>query len=928
MTDHRLLDLVDARDFRALFIDELGWDNPDRPVLTFDIDGTEYALTQVAGYKGLRIWHCPVLPPRAIQRQIDVLVGKDNLERLVIFTDDHRQEWRWPRRAQLGSTNAKLVVHQYHIGDRTTHLAGRLKAIELDFDEDLPLVALLERMRDAFDREAETASVAAARLMGTLYTHLETAGVGEHDATLLLARLLFLLFGDDADMWKPPALFENHLRNHTTPETLHTDLLRLFDILDKPENQRDFEKGDPLSYFRYINGGLFHGQLRLPQLSAGFRSALLEACAFNWSIISPAVFGSMFQTVKSREARRHGGEHYTTEENILKTIGPLFLDEYRDRLERAGDDKGQLTKLHNDLAKLRFLDPACGCGNFLIVAYRELRALELEILKRRRDLDMEAIAEGKKVERAQLSLDVTSEIKITLDHFFGIEIEEWPARIAETAMLLVDHLANQQMAEEFGEAPDRLPIAIAPTIVHANALHTDWTSVVTPSDHVVILGNPPFIGQYTKTAKQTADTKAIWGPRYNGYLDYVTCWYAKAIDFYGTHAGRWAYVSTNSICQGEPVEFLWRPILEAGWRCRFAHRSFQWVTEATGGAAVHVSIVGFDKLNTPTPVLWTYADGGRGEVQRHEVLNINPYLSDAITVLVSNVSKPLSDLLPQAVRGSQPTDGGHLLVSPDEYDNVVVDAVAAKYLRRFVGARELVHDLPRWCLWLENLTDTDKRKSPVLTERIALCAEWRREQPKSGDAFKYQDIPHLFRPNKKRPGGAYLAIPRHVGEGRRYFTARPFPEEVITGDANFMVADGDGFVFGILSSSMFIAWMRAIGGRIKSDLRFSSTFVYNTFPLPSLTTEQRRAVKEAAAQISASRDNHPGSSLADLYDPDRTPADVVAAHEALDNVIDRAFGIDGSSDEVARQQLLFERYAAVIAKSGSSAPLRTRRVTS
>ncbi|SKE39854.1 N-6 DNA Methylase [Mycobacteroides abscessus subsp. massiliense] len=914
MTDHRLLDLVDARDFRALFIDELGWDNPDRPVLTFDIDGTEYALTQVAGYKGLRIWHCPVLPPRAIQRQIDVLVGKDNLERLVIFTDDHRQEWRWPRRAQLGSTNAKLVVHQYHIGDRTTHLADRLKAIELDFDEDLPLVALLERMRDAFDREAETASVAAARLMGTLYTHLETAGVGEHDATLLLARLLFLLFGDDADMWKPPALFENHLRNHTTPETLHTDLLRLFDILDKPENQRDFEKGDPLSYFRYINGGLFHGQLRLPQLPAGFRSALLEACAFNWSIISPAVFGSMFQTVKSREARRHGGEHYTTEENILKTIGPLFLDEYRDRLERAGDDKGQLTKLHNDLAKLRFLDPACGCGNFLIVAYRELRALELEILKRRRDLDMEAIAEGKKVERAQLSLDVTSEIKITLDHFFGIEIEEWPARIAETAMLLVDHLANQQMAEEFGEAPDRLPIAIAPTIVHANALHTDWASVVTPSDHVVILGNPPFIGQYTKTAKQTTDTKAIWGPRYNGYLDYVTCWYAKAIDFYGTHAGRWAYVSTNSICQGEPVEFLWRPILEAGWRCRFAHRSFQWVTEATGGAAVHVSIVGFDRLTAPTPVLWTYSDGGRGEAERHQVPNINPYLCDAINVLVSNVSKPLSGLLPQAVRGSQPTDGGYLLVSRDEHDDVVADPVAAKYLRRFVGARELVHDMPRWCLWLENLTDTDKRKSPVLTERIAQCAEWRRDQPKSGDAFKYQDIPHLFRPNKKRPSGAYLAIPRHVGEGRRYFTARPFAEEVITGDANFMVADGDGFVFGILSSSMFIAWMRAIGGRIKSDLRFSSTFVYNTFPLPPLTTEQRQAVTEAAAQIIASRDNHPGMSLADLYDPARTPADVVAAHDALDRVIDSIFGIDGSVDEVARQQLLFKRYAAVIAK--------------
>lgn len=917
MTDNRLLDLVDARDFRTLFIDELGWDNPDRPPLTVEVDGTGYTLTQVAGFKGLRIWHCPTLPPRPVQRQIDVLVGKDNLERLVIFTDEHRQEWRWPRRAQLGSTNAKLVVHQYHIGDRTTHLAERLRAIELDFDEDVPLVTLLDRMRDAFDREAETASVAAARLMGTLYTHLETAGVGEHDATLLLARLLFLLFGDDADMWKPPALFENHLRNHTTDVTLHADLLRLFDVLDKPEHRRGFEKGDPLSFFRYINGGLFHGQLRLPPLPAGFRSALLEACAFNWSLISPAVFGSMFQTVKSKEARRHGGEHYTTEENILKTIRPLFLDEYRDRLDRAWDDKGQLTKLHNDLANLRFLDPACGCGNFLIVAYRELRALELDLLKRRRDLDMEAMAEGKKVERAQLSLDVSADIKITLDHFFGIEIEEWPARIAETAMLLVDHLANQQMAEEFGEAPDRLPITIAPNIVHANALHTDWASVVAPSDHVVILGNPPFIGQYTKTAAQTADTKAIWGPRYNGYLDYVTCWYAKAIDFYGTHAARWAFVSTNSICQGEPVEFLWRPILDAGWRCRFAHRSFQWMTEAKGGAAVHVSIVGFDKLTTPVPVLWTYPEGGKGEAERHEVPNINPYLCDAITVLVSNRTTPLSKSLPAVGYGNKPTDGGNLLIAPTEYDDVASDPIAARYMRRFVGARELIHELPRWCLWLAGASAADIKASPVLRERVAAVKEMR-ENSKKQATVKKAATPHLF-DEIRHPEVDYLAIPAHVGEHRHYFTVRRFPPEVICGNANFLAPDSDGFILGVLSSSMFMAWLRAIGGRIKSDLRFSNTFVYNTFPLPQIADSQRKAVAAAATRIVTSRDRHPGSSLADLYAPGSMPSDLVAAHEDLDRVIDQLFDVVGAIGETVRQQLLFRRYADMAGKESANA---------
>lgn len=916
MTEHRLLDLVDTQDFRTLFIDELGWDNPDRPPLTFDVEGTEYTLTQVAGYKGLRIWHCPTLPARPVQRQIDVLVGKDNLERLVIFTDKHRQEWRWPRRAQLGSTNAKLVVHQYHVGDRATHLSDRLEAIELDFDEDLPLVALLDRMRGAFDREAETASVAAARLMGTLYTHLETAGVGEHDATLLLARLLFLLFGDDADMWKPPALFENHLRNHTTAETLHTDLLSLFETLDKPEQQRTLEKGDPLSFFRYINGGLFQGELRLPRLPVGFRSALLEACAFNWSIISPAVFGSMFQTVKSKEARRGGGEHYTTEENILKTIRPLFLDEYRERLDRAWHDKGQLTKLHNELAKLRFLDPACGCGNFLIVAYRELRALELEILKRRRDLDMEAIAKGKKVERAQLSIDVTSEVKITLDHFFGIEIEEWPARIAETAMLLVDHLANQQMAEEFGVAPDRLPITVAPNIVHANALKTDWAKIVPASDHVVILGNPPFNGGRTMDQSQKADLGAVWGAGMNANFDYVTAWYRVALDYFATANGRWAFVSTNSICQGEPVADLWQPILDSGWRCRFAHRSFEWKTEAPDGAAVHVSIVGFDRLQSPRPTLWTYAANTQDEGTAHEVVNIGPYLTPGVSVLVHKRPRPLCTSMTPVTFGSMANDDGNLFVGPDVYEAFDSDPIARKYLRKFIGSRELIRDSDRWCIWLTQADLPDASKSKLIASRIEKVREYR-EKSKRAATRALAAVPYRFGEVRQpdNDGAGYLAIPAHVGENRRYFTVRRLPSEAICGNANFLAADSDGFIGGVLSSSMFIAWMRAIGGRIKSDLRFSATFVYNTFPLPRITDSQRKAVAAGAALIFASRDRYPGFSLADLYVPASMPADLVAAHDALDHVIDRIFDIEGGADESARQELLFKRYEALVNES-------------
>lgn len=922
MTDNRLLDLVDAHEFRTLFIDELGWDNPDRPPLTLEVDGTDYTLNQVAGYKGLRIWHCPVLPPRPVQRQIDVLVGKDNLERLVIFTDEHRQEWRWPRRKQLGSTNAKLVVHQYHNGDRTTHLSDRLQAIELDFDEDLPLVTLLDRMRDAFDREAETASVAAARLMGTLYTHLESAGVGEHDATLLLARLLFLLFGDDADMWKPPALFENHLRNHTHAETLHTDLIKLFEVLKTPTDRRTVEAGSPLSFFRYINGGLFEDPLRLPQLPADFRGALLEACNFNWSVISPAVFGSMFQTVKSREARRHGGEHYTTEENILKTIQPLFLDDYRERLDRAWNDKGQLTKLHNELGQLRFLDPACGCGNFLIVAYRELRALELDLLKRRRDLDMEAIAAGKKVERAQLSLDVTANIKITLDHFFGIEIEEWPARIAETAMLLVDHLANQQMAEEFGEAPDRLPITIAPTVVHANALHTDWASVVAPSEHVVILGNPPFLGISLRSAEQTADLQHVWGDRYHGTLDFVTGWHAKALGYFREKAGRWGFVTTNSITQGEVVAPLFGPILEEGWRVYFAHRTFRWTTEATGGAVVHCVIVGFGKGDFK-PRLFAYDTPDSAPSEVVGVSNITPYLTDGPTVIVRSATRPINPQLGEVAYGNKPTDGGCLIVEREDYETVAADPVAKQYLRRFVGARELLHNSVRHCLWLVDAHPGDLSRSPVLNARVEGVREFRASST-AASTREAASTPHLFR-QISQPKVAYLCIPRHVSETRPYFLSNHYTADVICSDANFLSPDPDGFVFAIISSTMFITWQRTVGGRIKSDLRFNKLLSWNTFPLPDTGAKARGRVIQAGAGVLAARELRPEVSLADLYSPGAIPGEVIAAHDSLDRAVDSLFGLDPvDHSELHRQRVLFERYREMVQPDSAGRSESTR----
>lgn len=916
MTASPLLALIDQRKFRELFRDHLYWSNPDQPPLQIPVDGVQYKLEQVAGFKGLRVWYCAQLPPKQIQRLIDQQVGAHSHERLVIFADEHAQAWRWPRRAQLGGANAKLVMHEYNVGSDDQRLVRQLEAIKIGFDEDLKLPELLSRMRAAFDHEAETASAQAARLMGGLYAALDAAGWDERNATLLLARLLFLWFADDTAMWRrsvhgeAPVLFQPFVVEHTSGGTLAADLAALFEILDTEESRRASNTPPELAAFRYVNGGLFHDPLQMGPLTAAFRNQVIEAGEFDWSVISPAVFGSMFQTVNDKKARRAAGEHYTTEESILKTIGPLFLDEFRERLESGRSDRGQLTKLHNDLGRVRVMDPACGCGNFLIVAYRELRAIEQDLLLAKRDLDITE----KGATSALQSVDITLDLKVSPDHFFGIEINEWPARIAETAMLLVDHQANLRMQDDFGIVPDRLPIKVSSTIVHANALRYEWSAVVEPTEDVIIVGNPPFIGQYTKKPEQTADTKRIWGANYNGYLDYVTSWYALALQYYGTTPGRWAFVSTNSVSQGEAAEFLWRPIFNAGWRCRFAHRSFQWSTEAPDGAAVHVSIIGFDRRqdNVPKATLWTYPEGGKGAGASQQVANINAYLLPMPRIFVSSSTRPLVSQLPVVTKGSQPTDNGNLVPKASDVaavNAIRADPIASRFLRPFMGADELLYDKERWCLWLEGVDADTIERSPVLKARVAAVREFRLKSTKAPTRAKAATA-HLF-DERRQPDTEYLAIPRHVGETREFFTAKRLAPEVICGDANAMVKDPDGFALGVLSSTMFILWMRGVGGRLESRLRFSNTFVYNSFPLPTLSDQRRSALVAAAAQLTAARAQFPDKSLADLYEPGRIPEPVLEAHAAIDKVIDAAFGVKDSATVEDRQRIMLRRYAAL-----------------
>ena len=743
------------------------------------------------------------------------------------------------------------------------------------------------------------ANVEAAALMGGLYEALSAEGYSDHHTSVLLTRLLLLMFGDDTGLWQR-GLFTELIETRTKDDggDVGSQLAALFQVLDTPVQRRGRSVDELMARFPYVNGHLFSEVVPIAFLDSTMRRTLLQAAAFDWSQISPAIFGSLFQTVKDRQARRALGEHYTSEANILKVIRPLFLDELDERLA-AADSMAKLTSLRARLGELRLFDPACGCGNFLVISYRELRRLELAVLRRMREVSGSH----------QLTLDVTLDLAVSLDQFYGIEIEQWPAQIAEVAMFLVDQQENIALAKEFGDAPDRLPITVAATIVVANALEVDWHTVVPASADVIVLGNPPFVGRSVRSPEQAAQMKRVWGKTYNVNLDYVTCWYALALAYFGAVAGRWAFVSTNSVCQGEPVARLWRPILAAGWRARFAHRSFRWDSEAPGRAAVHVSIVGFDRAKTsPRPLLWRYPEGGVGSPERDEVVRVNPYLVDGPNVLVDSRRTPISAQLPPALFGSMPNDGGHLLINTsDEHARVLADPIAAKYVRPIVGADELLSGRQRWCLWLVDLDPGDVERSPVLKERLAKVRAVR-EASRNPDTIEAATTPHLFW-HIAQPATKYLCIPSTVSGTRRYATAAYFPPNVISSNANYVANDPDGFAFGVVSSAMFITWMKTIGGRLKSDLRFSGTYTYNTFPLPPVTDRTAAAITAAADHVLTARAAHPGASLTQLYNPLAMPADLARAHTTLDKAVDKAFTTGATKSAEDRQRVLFRAYA-------------------
>ena len=760
--------------------------------------------------------------------------------------------------------------------------------------------------RSTVFEEEEEANLRATELLATIHDELLTFRYPAHDTRVLLVRLLYCLFADDTGVWAH-RMFEDFVDVKTAEDgsDFGLRLNELFELLDTNEDHRLTNLDPTLVEFPYVNGALFSENLRSWTGNAAIRRALLDACGFEWSRISPVIFGSLFQNVMTAPERRSLGAHFTSERDIMRVIRPLFLDQLEADLERARTASvGRLNRLrefHTKLASLVFLDPAAGVGNFLLLTFRELRRLELETLLAIRDADPRWHA------TAQVT-DVESLIRVTPGQFFGIEIEEFPARIGETAMQLVDHIANVALGAAFGRYFVRLPISATATIAVANALTTDWSTILPPQQCSYILGNPPFIGISQRNDAQKAELEAVWGKSYHGSLDYVTGWYRKAIDYGSEHAIPIALVSTNSITQGEQVAPLWDPVLAAGYKIAFAHQTFAWASEARGSAHVHVVIIGIAQ-DPRVRTLFEYSSVN-GEPIPRSVTNINPYLVEVETGPIHGRSKPLSQGLPEVSYGNKPTDDGNLIIEADAIAMFRSDPVASKYIRPYIGARELIHNENRWCLWLTNLEAGDLGKSALLRGRVDAVARFR-DASKALSTREY-GRPTLFR-QIAQPTTRYLAIPRHVSETREYFPSGYFEPSIIASDATFVAPDPDGLAFAVISSSMFIAWQRVVGGRLESRLRFNKLLSWNTFPLPAYTPEQRVALIAAGQAVLAARALYPESSLAALYERNGIPSPLLDAHRALDRVVDRLIaGRARTSSEDDRLRALFLRYKELV----------------
>ena len=768
-------------------------------------------------------------------------------------------------------------------------------------------------------RAEDPVNIKAAERMGRLHDALKASGYEGHALEVLLVRLLFCLFADDTGIFQPAQSFRDFVEERTAPDgsDLGPRLGQLFQVLNTDDAQRNKNIDEQLGKFAYINGKLFEETLPMADFSTAMREALLDACALDWSAISPAIFGSLFQSIMDEKARRNLGAHYTSEANILKLIKPLFLDELHAEFERIKGNRHKLVEFHTKLKQLTFFDPACGCGNFLVISYRELRELELQVLRADNELS---------AHKGQLSVDVNNLIGVNVDQFYGIEIEEFPAQIAQVALWLVDHQMNLRVSVEFGLYFARIPLKSTPHIQHGNALRVDWNDVMPAQRCSYVLGNPPFVGAKFMDDAQREDTRQVFESIDNsGLLDFVAAWYVKATRYVKSETNcRCAFVSTNSITQGEQVGVLWGWMLSQGIRIQFAHRTFNWSNEARGKAAVHCVIVGFGLKDCGDKTIYEYEDI-KGSPLAVPAKNINPYLVDTPDVVLPRRNKPVCDV-PEIGIGNKPIDDGNYLFSTEERDVfIALEPQSKKWFRRWLGADEFLNGYERWCLWLGNCSPSELRAMPEVMKRVQ-AVKSSRLASKSAPTRKLADKPTRFHV-ENMPDSTYLVLPETSSE-RRFFIPFGFENpETLCSNAVKMAPNASLLHFGVLSSTMHNAWVRFTCGRLKSDFRYSSTIVYNNYPWPgfageALSDKHRQAIEQAAQRALDTRAQFSGASLADLYDPLTMPPALLKAHQKLDAAVDAAYQPSGGKKSYAsdaeRVAFLFDLYQRITSLLPSS----------
>ncbi|OQB48005.1 MAG: hypothetical protein BWY00_00943 [Firmicutes bacterium ADurb.Bin153] len=789
-----------------------------------------------------------------------------------------------------------IMVSDFHTFKLYDLLGGSSVEFELEnLSKNIDAFGFMSGYRQYLSKGENPVNVKAAEAMGRLHDKLKSIGYSGHNLEVYMVRLLFCLFADDASIFSKSQFYE-YIDIYTRPDgsDLAGQLAALFQTLNTPVSER-FSIGDAtLDAFPYINGHLFDERLPLAKFDAQMRQMLLDCCALDWGLISPAIFGAMFQSVMDTDKRRALGAHYTSEENIMKVIRPLFLDDLYEEFEKVLDSPSDLINLRNKLGSLRFLDPACGCGNFLVLAYREIRKLEIEINKEisKRFQLMEFPNKGKSI--------------VDVNQFYGIEIEEFPAQIAQVALWLMDHQMNMLWSAQIGQYYARLPLITQPNIKCTNALRYDWYDLISPLDLSYILGNPPFSGARVMSSEQKDDMLLVFhGLKGVGNLDYVAAWYRKSMDYIKGTKIKVGLVSTNSITQGEQVCVLWKPLLEEGLHINFAHRTFKWSNEAKNKAAVYCVIIGFSLIPAKRALLFDYADP-KSEPICSFVKEINPYLVDAPGILIMSRTKPLCDV-PQIETGNQPIDDGNYLFTEEEMDEFIKkEPLSARWFRSWVGADELINGCRRYCLWLGDCPPDELRRMPAALERVNRVVDFRRAS-KRISTLKLADTPTRFQVETFHHD-RYIAIPETSSESRYYIPISMLEPNTLASNAIRTIPSASSYIFGILTSAMHMAWVRAVGGRLKSDYRYSKDLIYNNFPWPNPTSTLKKQIEDAAGRILEIRSKYPNASLADLYDPTSMPPDLKKAHVKLDRLVDKAYGKSFRS-ETQRVAHLMELYS-------------------